>query len=100
MLAACSVDLAVEGAALAKDIGCLSCHTEVSNDLAPTLNGLWESQVPLADGTTVVADAEYVRRAIVNPPSDVVAGWDATMPAFYLDQEEVDQLVEYVRSLG
>ena len=90
----------MDGPALAKDVGCLTCHTEQSNDLAPTLHGLWGTQVALTNGSSVTADAEYVRRAIVNPPADVVAGWDPTMPFFPLDQEEVDMLVEWVRSLG
>lgn len=68
--------------------------------MAPTLVGLWETQVALSDGSTVIADAEYVRRSIVNPPADIVAGWEPRMPFFPLDQDDVDTLVEYVRSLG
>lgn len=99
ILAACSDDPAVKGAALAQDIGCFACHADTSNDLAPTLHGLWGTEVPLADGTTVVADSDYVRRSIVNPPADVVAGWEPRMPFFPLNEDEVDLLVEYVRSL-
>ena len=99
ILAACSGDPASEGAALAQDIGCFACHAETDNDLAPTLRGLWESEVPLADGTAVVADSEYVRRSIVNPPAEVMAGWEPRMPFFPLNEDEVDLLVEYVRSL-
>ena len=84
---------------MAKDIGCLTCHTEQSNDLGPTLNGVWGSEVALADGRFVTADAEYIRRSIVNPPADVVAGYEGTMPFFPLNEEEVDMLVEWVRTL-
>ena len=100
-LAACSGDDAdATGADLARDFGCLVCHTETGSDLAPTLKGLWGSKVALSDGTTVTADADYVRRSIVNPPADVVAGWEANMPFFPVDEDQVDLLVEYVRSLG
>jgi len=88
------------GADLARDFGCLVCHTETGSDLAPTLKGLWGSKVALSDGTTVTADADYVRRSIVNPPADVVAGWESNMPFFPVDEDQVDLLVEYVRSLG
>ena len=99
-LAACSGDDPVSrGADLFTDVGCQTCHQEPSSDLAPTLVGIWESQVALNDGTTVIADADYVRRSIVNPPADVVAGWEPSMPFFPLDQDEIDVLVEYVRSL-
>lgn len=99
-LAACSGgDTVSQGADLFTDVGCQTCHQDTSNDLAPTLVGIWESQVALNDGTTVIADADYVRRSIVNPPADVVAGWNSSMPFFPLDQDEIDVLVEYVRSL-
>lgn len=99
-LAACSGgDPVSEGADLFADVGCQTCHQDTSTDLAPTLVGLWETQVALEDGTTVIADADYVRRSIVNPPSDVTAGWEPTMPFFPLDPDEIDVLVEYVRSL-
>lgn len=99
LLAACGGDPAKEGEALAKDIGCFSCHAETSNEMAPTLHGLWGTSVALDDGSTVIADAEYVRHAIVNPPAEVVSGWSGAMPFFPLNEEEVDQLVEWVRSL-
>ncbi len=99
--AACSGSESVsDGAALFVDVGCHTCHQQTSNDLAPTLVGLWETQVTLNDGTTVEADAQYVRRSIVNPPVEVVAGWEPRMPFFPLTEEEVDLLVDYVRSLG
>ena len=101
LLGACSGnDPVSRGADLFVDVGCHACHQDTSNDLAPTLVGLWETQVALNDGTTVVADAQYVRSSIVNPPADVVAGWEPRMPFFPLNEEEVDVLVQYVRSLG
>ena len=57
-LTACSGEPTADGAALAKDIGCLTCHTEQSNDLGPTLYGLWGSEVALTDGSFVTADAD------------------------------------------
>lgn len=99
-LAACSGGEDVSrGAELFVDVGCQTCHHDTSNDLAPALAGLWGTQVALNDGTTVIADAQYVRRSIVNPAADIVAGWEPRMPFFPLDPDEIDVLVEYVRSL-
>lgn len=86
--------------ALAADVGCLACHTETSTNIAPTLHGLWGTEVDLADGRTVTVDEEYVRRSITDPGADIVDGYGPTMPAFPLEDSEVDELVEWVRSLG
>lgn len=91
---------ATTGEELAADIGCLSCHTDETTSLAPTWQGLAGSEVELEDGTTVVADTEYLRRSIVEPHADIVAGYGPTMPMFHLDEEEVDLLVAYIEELG
>ncbi len=85
---------------LAADVGCLACHTETSTSIAPTLHGIWGMDVELADGRVVTVDEEYVRRAITDPAATVVAGYGPTMPRLPLAESEVDQLVEWVRSLG
>lgn len=90
----------LEGSELFVEIGCQACHGETNTDLAPTLHGVWGSEVELEDGSTVVADEEYVRRSITEPGADIVAGFDARMPTFGLSESEIDRLVEYVRSLG
>lgn len=94
-----------EGAAatpgeLAADVGCLACHTETDTAMAPSLHGIWGTESELADGSMVTVDDDYVSRSIVDPGADVVAGYGPTMPRMPLDEAEVDQLVEWVRSLG
>lgn len=88
------------GSELFVEIGCQACHTETDTDLAPTLHGIWGTEVELEDGSTVTVDEAYVRRSITDPGSDVVAGFDARMPIFGLSESEVDRLIEYVRSFG
>ncbi len=101
LLAACGGERdELSGADLATEIGCFACHGPADTEFAPTLRGLWGSEVLLEDGRTVVADEEYVRRAITDPQADVAAGYRNRMPTFGLSDAEVDQLVEYVRSLG
>ncbi len=68
--------------------------------MAPTLEGLWGTEVTLESGRTVKVDYQYVTRAITLPDAEVVAGYKPRMPAFGLSDSEVDQLVEYVRSVG
>lgn len=85
---------------LAADVGCLACHTDSDTSMAPTLHGIWGTEVELADGSVVTVDEAYVRRSITDPAADVVAGYGPTMPPVPLEETEVDQLVEWVRSLG
>lgn len=85
---------------LAADVGCMACHTDTDSSVAPTLHGIWGTESELADGRSVEVDEEYVRRSIIEPSSDVVAGYDPIMPAVPLEETAVTQLVEWVRTLG
>ncbi len=88
------------GAELAGEVGCLACHTGADTGTAPSLNGLWGTDVELSDGRTVTVDDAYVRRSITDPGADIVAGYNAIMPVFPLEPDEVERLVDWVRSIG
>jgi len=81
--------------------GCNACHMSptVGKDY-PDLRGLYGSEVKLKDGTTVVADEAYLREAILEPNKTVVAGYQPSMPPYsYLKEEQVNQLIAYIKSL-
>jgi cytochrome c oxidase subunit 2 len=90
------------GERLFTQMNCMSCH----GVWAPTMAGLYMSNVKLADGRTVLADAAYIRRVILDPGATIVDGFQANasvlMPSFRgtLTEDQIDQLVEYVKSLG
>ena len=88
------------GAELFVEIGCHACHGAADTDVAPTLEGVWGTEVTLSDGRTVLADEAYVRKSISEPNTDTVEGFDGRMPTFALTESELDRLVEYVRSRG
>ena len=90
----------LSGADLAADVGCLGCHMDRDTDIAPTLQGIWGTEVNLEDGSTVTVDQSYVRRSITEPGADIVEGYGPSMPTMPLEPEEVDRLVEWVESLG
>jgi cytochrome c oxidase subunit II len=83
-------------------MNCMSCH----GTWAPTMAGLYMSNVKLADGRTVVADDAYIRRVDSRSRGDIVDGYQANstvlMPTFRgtLTEEQIDQIVEYIKSLG
>ncbi|MGD2103117.1 MAG: cytochrome c [Acidimicrobiia bacterium] len=100
LLAACGgTSGQLTGEELAADLGCVPCHGDEDTNVGPTLAGLWGTEVLLEDGRSVIADEAYVRRAITDPDSDVVPGYESSMPRYGLTDEELDVLVEYVRSL-
>lgn len=99
-------ELAAEGEALVAERGCLSCHsTDGSAGTGPTWRGLAGTDVRLADGRTVAADAGYLRRSILDPDADTVAGFPAGLMASAVrpgsvSEAEADAIVAYFQSLG
>lgn len=89
-----------QGASLAQAKGCMSCHQVDTDVVGPKWGGLWGSQVELEGGATVLADEEYLRRAILDPEAERVAGYFVTMPTVSLSDEEVSAIIAYIASLA
>lgn len=93
--------LAVEGQGLFSENGCSGCHSTSGGDSrGPHLDAVFGEEVDLADGSTVVADEEYLARSIQEPSADVVDGYQPIMPSLGLSDNDVEALVAYIRSLG
>lgn len=85
------------------EMGCSVCHT--MNDgvnVGPSLNGIADTQRPLADGTTVLADAAYLHRAIVEPNAEIVAGFQSQQPSYagQLTDNQLRGLIAYLQCHG
>ncbi|SHG91741.1 c-type cytochrome [Ferrimonas marina] len=91
----------LDGATVAQTKGCLACHS-IGTDkmIGPPWGGLAGSSRKLKDGSEVVADAEYLRLAIVAPAEQMVHGYPPVMPVVPLTDEEVEVLVQYLIELG
>lgn len=88
------------GRSIAQRNGCLSCHSlDGSRRAGPSWKGLYGSQVELEDGRVVVADEEYLDRAIREPGREVVKGFAASMPLVSLPDQDRQQVIDYIRSL-
>jgi cytochrome c oxidase subunit 2 len=100
--AAADKPAAAAGADLFASIGCNTCHVEQGGGRAPSLRGVFGKQVQLTSGQTVVADASYLRRSILEPPADVVAGYQPIMPTYkgQISEENLFKLIAYIKSLG
>lgn len=82
--------------------GCGGCHSITSTPLpsAPTWFALFGSNVELADGSTVVADDAYLIESIKDPKAKEVKGFaPSVMPPYTLTDEEVSNIVAYIKTL-
>lgn len=95
-------DLAAQGEKLFRSIGCSGCHGAASTVKAPRLEGVFGGPVVLMDQSVITADERYIRDSILRPQSEIVAGYPPIMPSFagQLDEQQILQLVEYIRSLA
>ena len=95
------VNPVVAGEKLFVEKACATCHLGNGTGRAPSLNGVYDGTVRLADGSTVTADDAYIRESILNPPAKIVAGYQPLMPAFQgqLTEEQILSLTAYIKSL-
>jgi len=96
-----NVDPVVAGEKLFVEKACATCHLANGTGRAPSLNGVYEGTVRLADGSSVTADDAYIRESILNPPAKIVAGYQPVMPSFQgqLTEEQILSLTAYIKSL-
>ena len=90
------------GADLFASIGCNTCHVEGGGGRAPSMRGVYGNPVQLANGQVVVADASYLRRSILEPPAELVAGYQPIMPTYkgQISEENIFKLIAYIKSLS
>jgi cytochrome c oxidase subunit 2 len=81
---------------------CNTCHKNTSGALGPSLDGVFGSVREFGDGTSTVADENYIRESILEPRARLVQGYQALMPTFQgqVDEEELVLLIEYIKSLS
>jgi cytochrome c oxidase subunit 2 len=80
--------------------GCVACHRLDAEPLVgPGLGALAGSRV-LLDGRSVPADADYLRRALVDPNAEIVRGYSPVMPSYaYLSEPDLAALTAYLRTI-
>jgi cytochrome c oxidase subunit 2 len=94
-------DLAHQGEALFRSLGCSGCHTPGSTVHAPDLHGIYGRMVQLGDGRSITADEAYLRDCILLPDKYRVAGFPPLMPNFTgtVSEGQIVELVAYLKSL-
>jgi cytochrome c oxidase subunit 2 len=91
------------GLTLLDSRGCLGCHSmDGSKKIGPTFKGLYGSQVSVVTNgkeRTVTSDEEYLRRSILEPGADIVKGYQNIMPALPVSKEELDAIIQFLKTL-
>ena len=96
-----SLTPAERGERIYQQQGCMPCHSlDGTSPIGPSFLGLAGSTRNFTDGTSAVADDNYIRMSIVNPAQQVVEGFLPVMPPQYaatLSTEEIDALVAFIQ---
>lgn len=91
---------ALPGFALHNGKGCVACHSlDGSKMVGPTFRGLFGKKENFEDGGEVVIDEAYLRESIREPNKHVVKGFAGVMPPMPVTDEELGQLVEFIKAL-
>jgi len=83
-------------------VGCNNCHANVSTPRAPSLLGIYNTKRVFTDGTSLVANEEYLRDSILHPWNHITNGYDESMPAYdgQLSESDVLNLIAYIKEMG
>lgn len=93
--------LAARGLEVAQQNGCIACHTlDGSVGIGPTWLGMYGKTETLTDGSTIVVDDAYIIESINRPDAKQVQGFENLMVRYFLQEEDLDALVEFTRQLA
>jgi cytochrome c oxidase subunit II len=97
-----TVSMADAGEELFGQLGCPTCHVGSGDTRGPALAGLFGKTVQLEGGATATVDDDYLRRAILDPAGQLVAGYRPIMPTYkgLVSEEGLLQLIAYIKSLA
>ena len=91
------------GEELYKSKACFTCHSlDGSVIQGPSWVGIFGTQESLTDGSTVLVDENYIRQSVLEPTSQVTAGFQPIMPSYQglLKEKEIDALIAFIKSLA
>lgn len=88
------------GKLVSRSKGCLGCHsTDGINGIGPSWTGLYGRDVILTSGETIQVNKTYIIDSIKEPNKQVVKGYNPIMPAYNLNNEELESVIIYIESL-
>ncbi|MBU1002184.1 MAG: cytochrome c oxidase subunit II [Proteobacteria bacterium] len=94
---------AAKGVALLESYGCTGCHSlDGADGVGPSFKGLsgrrFTAELPDGSETQMVADEQYLKRAILNPDAEYVKGYSPAMPAYEgaIPEEDLTAMINFL----
>lgn len=96
-----SPDCAEDGKYVAERNACGACHSiDGTKNIGPTWLGLFGRTEAMTAGGSIVVDDAYIAESIRNPALKIVAGYENVMtPYDFLSDDEINALVEYIKTI-
>ncbi len=98
-----SVDPVERGGKWYTTYGCSACHSlDGTPSVGPTWQGLYGSEIRFDDGSTAVANDDYLYNSIRNPADHIVEGFQNLMPANVaadMTDAQVSDVIRFIESL-
>ncbi len=91
------------GAMLYAQRGCPQCHSvDGSINIGPSFLNLYGAERQFEDGTTLIADEEYIQESILYPQAKILNGYESVMPTYQgrLKDREIVAIIEYIKTLS
>lgn len=81
---------------------CQACHSlDGRSGVGPSFQNLFGAERIFTDGTSTIADEDYIIESIVEPGALIVQGYDNIMvPYSFLSESELQSLVEFIKSVS
>lgn len=81
---------------------CKTCHSlDGSAGTGPTFKGLWGKERRFTDGTTRIADENYIRQSILEPHSQLVEGYGPQMAIYNnFPEEQITGIIAFLQSIA
>ena len=91
------------GDQLFQEKGCMACHSiDGTPRVGPALKGLFgKTAIVLTDGKerNILSDESYLRKSLLEPNADVVKGYPPIMPLQKMSEDEINELIQYMKEL-
>ncbi len=94
-----------EGSRLIEVKGCVACHsTDGTQKIGPTFKGVFgrrETVIRNGQEREITVDETFIKQTLLHPERDRVKGFPPIMPSQQgqLTDKEIDEIVEYIKSL-
>jgi cytochrome c oxidase subunit 2 len=83
--------------------GCKACHSLDGTPLVgPSLQNVYGYDFKTVDGTSILADDDYIRESILDPNASVIEGYQPVMTPYagILDDREIGAIIEFLKSIS